>query len=91
MVLIQDDAVMPEVINERLVTAFASVTIMNANVTGQDILPIHTEDSQGPRGDESGWIQVVSARATSSEGIQVSSDDLTSVLDFRLHKLNVGR
>ncbi|KAJ3053644.1 hypothetical protein HK097_003757 [Rhizophlyctis rosea] len=71
VVLLSDDAVIPQVINDRLVTAFASVTITNANVTGQEILPIHTADSQGPRGDESGWIQVVSARATCSEGIQI--------------------
>ncbi|KAJ3034657.1 hypothetical protein HDV00_004796 [Rhizophlyctis rosea] len=73
IVLIPEDAVMPEVIGDKLVTPYASVTLLNANVTGQDIVPTgpRATDSQGPRGDESGWIQVVRARGSSPTGEKI--------------------
>lgn len=60
IVVFPADAVIPDVIEERLATPFASVTILNANITSSDA------SSQ-----ESGWLQVFRAHGTLSDGTKV--------------------
>ncbi|KAJ3300309.1 hypothetical protein HK104_002128 [Borealophlyctis nickersoniae] len=72
---IKGDAIMPEVMGGTLVTPFASVTLLNANVTAQHVVPdIKPEVGklQGGSEDEAGWVQVVRVRASCPEGTEIS-------------------
>eukprot|EP00842_Homolaphlyctis_polyrhiza_P000096 jgi/Hompol1/1087/HPOL_002640-RA len=61
------DTLLPDLLDDKLVTPYASVTVMNARAPMQSLVSesVH-ELTDGP-----GWVQVVSVRATSLDGIEI--------------------
>ncbi|KNC98636.1 uncharacterized protein SPPG_06318 [Spizellomyces punctatus DAOM BR117] len=65
----ENDAVIPEVMGTELISPFASVAIMNANITTPAERPLTRQQSR----DMTGWVQVTSVHATLSDGTEVNA------------------
>jgi hypothetical protein len=84
IVVFPSHTIVPEILQNRLVSPYISVTLVNANVTGQTIPPptpppaSHDSESETEAGkvvfsdlSESGWVQIMDARGVDNQGNKV--------------------
>ncbi|KAI9000181.1 hypothetical protein BC832DRAFT_562686 [Gaertneriomyces semiglobifer] len=63
-----NDAIMPDIIGNALVSPFASVTLLNTNIQKHG----PTGSRHAPEHDEPGWVQVLSAAASMADGTKLN-------------------
>ncbi|KAJ3326374.1 hypothetical protein HDU76_012977 [Blyttiomyces sp. JEL0837] len=76
VIVFQNDAIVPEVVNEKLVTPYISVTVMNTRV-GLEFGRRERDRRQANVADEIaefGWVQIMDVRALSDDGVKLVAD-----------------
>ncbi|KAJ1563280.1 hypothetical protein HK405_002635, partial [Cladochytrium tenue] len=73
--VIPGDAIVPDLMDGRLATEYMSITVLNADITGQEVMTeegsIDTLDGEPPPYHEPGWVQILDVRAYTDDGAQV--------------------